>query len=330
MSPRQVTLHASAELDARRVNQYTLTLRAACPGEDEVEERLFIRVTVGQALRCDTPFASAGRSGGYRAVGAVGASRHWAPTAMLCCRRRHGAGASGRGALDAPVRGAAAAPWRADGEWWLPWEPAEPASESSPGDSRTPGVERGTGVPTLLTPLISLQFRLQNHDTPLRLTHRGLVLAPASGFDPSKDTQVGTSNPRLSQPPLSLQLSVSCSSHQAPISPQPWECSSPVEGFHPLLHLKSCPSLIPIPIPVPIWFSSSSSSPSQPLFTPSFLPQDPFSSLFPFPFLFLSLFLPPIAVPVTVIIPIPVSVHIPVPGATWGCPTLPRHCLTDI
>ncbi|XP_010140401.1 PREDICTED: cadherin-related family member 4, partial [Buceros rhinoceros silvestris] len=90
VSSRQVTLHASAELDARRVNQYTLTLRAACPGEDEVEERLFVRVTVGQALGRDTPFAS---------------------------------------------------------------------------------------------------FRLQNQDTPLRLTHRGLVLAPTSGFDPSKDTQ---------------------------------------------------------------------------------------------------------------------------------------------
>ncbi|NWU02692.1 CDHR4 protein, partial [Urocynchramus pylzowi] len=55
----QVTLRAGAELDARRVNQYTLILRAACPAEDEVEERLFVRVTAGHVLRCDTPFASA-------------------------------------------------------------------------------------------------------------------------------------------------------------------------------------------------------------------------------------------------------------------------------
>ncbi|NXH78712.1 CDHR4 protein, partial [Hydrobates tethys] len=56
----QVTLRAGAELDARRMNQYTLTLWAACPGEDEVEERLFVQVTAGQVLRCDAPFASAG------------------------------------------------------------------------------------------------------------------------------------------------------------------------------------------------------------------------------------------------------------------------------
>uniref|UniRef100_A0A8B9NSV1 Cadherin-related family member 4 n=1 Tax=Accipiter nisus TaxID=211598 RepID=A0A8B9NSV1_9AVES len=62
----QVTLRAGAELDARRVNQYTLTLRAACPGEDEVEERLFVQVTAEQALRCDTPFATAGRSQGVQ------------------------------------------------------------------------------------------------------------------------------------------------------------------------------------------------------------------------------------------------------------------------
>ncbi|XP_039590125.1 cadherin-related family member 4 [Passer montanus] len=55
----EVTLRAGAELDARRVNQYTLILRAACPGEDEVEERLFVRVTAGHVLRCDTSFASA-------------------------------------------------------------------------------------------------------------------------------------------------------------------------------------------------------------------------------------------------------------------------------
>ncbi|NXV67771.1 CDHR4 protein, partial [Molothrus ater] len=54
----QVTLRAGAELDARRVNQYTLILRAACPGEDEVEERLFVRVIAGHVLRCETLFAS--------------------------------------------------------------------------------------------------------------------------------------------------------------------------------------------------------------------------------------------------------------------------------
>ncbi|XP_050835499.1 cadherin-related family member 4 [Serinus canaria] len=55
----EVTLRAGAELDARRMNQYTLILRAACPGEDEVQERLFVRVTAGHVLRCDSPFASA-------------------------------------------------------------------------------------------------------------------------------------------------------------------------------------------------------------------------------------------------------------------------------
>ncbi|NXD77555.1 CDHR4 protein, partial [Halcyon senegalensis] len=54
----QVTLRAGAELDARRVNQYTLILRAACPDENEVERQLFVRLMTGQVLRCDTPFAS--------------------------------------------------------------------------------------------------------------------------------------------------------------------------------------------------------------------------------------------------------------------------------
>ncbi|XP_074406185.1 cadherin-related family member 4 isoform X3 [Zonotrichia albicollis] len=54
----EVTLRAGAELDAHRVNQYTLILRAACPGEDEVEEQLFVRVTAGHVLHCDTLFAS--------------------------------------------------------------------------------------------------------------------------------------------------------------------------------------------------------------------------------------------------------------------------------
>ncbi|XP_071669153.1 cadherin-related family member 4 isoform X8 [Patagioenas fasciata] len=54
----EVTLRAGAQLDAHQVNQYTLTLWAACPGEEEVEKQLFVRVTADQALRCDTPFAS--------------------------------------------------------------------------------------------------------------------------------------------------------------------------------------------------------------------------------------------------------------------------------
>uniref|UniRef100_A0A8C3JA59 Uncharacterized protein n=1 Tax=Calidris pygmaea TaxID=425635 RepID=A0A8C3JA59_9CHAR len=66
---RGVTLRAGAELDAQRVNQYTLTLRAACPGEEEVEERLFVRVTAGQVLRCDAPFASTGRRWGAGGAG---------------------------------------------------------------------------------------------------------------------------------------------------------------------------------------------------------------------------------------------------------------------
>lgn len=55
----QVTLRAGAKLDAHRVNQYTLVLRAACPGEEEVTGWLFVWVTAGQVLRCDAPFASA-------------------------------------------------------------------------------------------------------------------------------------------------------------------------------------------------------------------------------------------------------------------------------
>ncbi|XP_068275949.1 cadherin-related family member 4 [Nyctibius grandis] len=116
----EVTLRAGAELDARRVNQYTLTLWAACPGEDEVEERLFVRVTAGQVLRCDAPFASA--------------------------------------------------------EGDVVRVPADVAP-------RTPLYA------VLPQPLGGLTFRLRNHDTPLTLTRRGLVLAPAGGFDPSKDTQ---------------------------------------------------------------------------------------------------------------------------------------------
>ncbi|NXN42862.1 CDHR4 protein, partial [Rhinoptilus africanus] len=125
----QVTLRAGAELDAHRVNQYTLTLRAACPGEEEVEERLFVQVTAGEVLRCDAPFT----------VPVAGGPRSRSPHSLE--------------------------------------------------DGGTLGMEEGTEVATLLLLPVSLQFRLRNQDTPLMLTHRGLVLAPASGFDPSKDTQ---------------------------------------------------------------------------------------------------------------------------------------------
>ncbi|NXU33473.1 CDHR4 protein, partial [Drymodes brunneopygia] len=117
----QVTLRAGAELDARRVNQYTLVLRAACPGEDEVEERLFVQVTAGQVLRCDTPFASAEGD-------VVQVLADVAPQTPLYAV-----------------------------------------------------------LPQLLG---GLTFRLRNHNTPLTLTRRGLVLAPDNGFDPSKDTQM--------------------------------------------------------------------------------------------------------------------------------------------
>ncbi|NWV26257.1 CDHR4 protein, partial [Origma solitaria] len=129
----QVTLHAGAELDAHQVNQYTLILRAACPGEDEVEERLFVRITAGQVLRCDSPFASA--EGDVVQV-----------------------------LVDVAPRTPLYAPWR----------------QQKPGCG-----EVRQGFPSSF----SLQFRLRNHNTPLTLTRRGLVLAPDNGFDPSKDTQ---------------------------------------------------------------------------------------------------------------------------------------------
>ncbi|RMC00072.1 hypothetical protein DUI87_23482 [Hirundo rustica rustica] len=116
----EVTLHAGAELDARQVNQYTLILRAACPGEDEVEERLFVQVTPGHVLRCDSPFASA------------------------------------------------------EGDV------VQVLADVAP---RTPLYA------VLPQPLGGLTFRLRNHNTPLTLTRRGLVLAPDNGFDPCKDTQ---------------------------------------------------------------------------------------------------------------------------------------------
>ncbi|KAM6061750.1 cadherin-related family member 4 [Chlamydotis macqueenii] len=116
----EVTLCAGAELDARWVNQYVLTLRAACPDEEEVEERLFVWVMAGRALCCDAPFASAEGD-------VVRVSADVAPRTPLYA--------------------------------------------------------------VLPQPLGGLTFRLRNRDTPLTLTRRGLVLAPAGGFNPSKDTQ---------------------------------------------------------------------------------------------------------------------------------------------
>ncbi|XP_071406754.1 cadherin-related family member 4 [Pithys albifrons albifrons] len=120
MFQAEVTLRAGAELDARQVNQYTLTLRATCPEEDEVEGWLFVRVTVGQVLRCDTPFTSAGGD--------------------------------------------------------VVQVPADVAP-------RTPLYA------VLPQPFGGLMFRLRNHNTPLMLTRRGLILAPDNGFEHSKDTQ---------------------------------------------------------------------------------------------------------------------------------------------
>ncbi|NWH95534.1 CDHR4 protein, partial [Aegithalos caudatus] len=125
----QVTLRAGAELDAHQVNQYTLILRAACPGEDEVEERLFVQVTPGHVLRCDSPFASAEGD-------VVQVLADVAPRTPLYA------------VLPQPLGGLMGFP--------------------SPS---------------------FLQFRLRNHNTPLTLTRRGLVLAPDNGFDPCKDIQ---------------------------------------------------------------------------------------------------------------------------------------------
>ncbi|XP_065605575.1 cadherin-related family member 4 [Cyrtonyx montezumae] len=116
----EVSLRAGAELDAHQVNWYALMLRAACPGEQEVTGQLYVRVTSGQALRCDTTFAS---TGGV----VVQVSADVAPRVPLY------------------------------------------AVQAQP-----PG---------------GLMFQLSNNDTPLTLTHQGLVLAPDGGFSPSKDTQ---------------------------------------------------------------------------------------------------------------------------------------------
>ncbi|XP_032927601.1 cadherin-related family member 4 isoform X4 [Catharus ustulatus] len=155
----EVTLRAGAELNARQVNQYTLILRAACPGEDEVEKRLFVRVTAGHVLRCDTPFASA--EGDVVQVLADVAPR--TPLYAVLPQPLGGLTVSGNSLGD-----------------------HTPTEGSSLGDSRTPGMEewdRGSHYPPF-------QFRLRNHNTPLMLTRRGVVLAPDNGFDPSKDTQM--------------------------------------------------------------------------------------------------------------------------------------------
>ncbi|NXD63398.1 CDHR4 protein, partial [Eolophus roseicapillus] len=119
----QVMVRAGAELNARWVNLYTLTLRAACPDEDKVEKQLFVWVTAGQVLHCDAPFASA-EGDVVRVLADV------APRTPLYA------------VMPQPLGG-----------------------------------------------LTVSGFRLRNHNTPLVLTHKGLVLAPAGGFDPSKDTQ---------------------------------------------------------------------------------------------------------------------------------------------
>ncbi|NWH36328.1 CDHR4 protein, partial [Chloropsis hardwickii] len=156
----QVTLRAGAELDARRVNQYTLILRAACPGEDEVQERLFVRVTAGRVLRCDTPFASTEGD-------VVQVLADVAPRTPLYA------------VLPQPLGGLTVSGSSLGGH--------TPREGSSLGDSRTPAMEEwGRGSRSSAS---FLQFRLQNRNTPLTLTRRGLVLAPDNGFDPSKDTQ---------------------------------------------------------------------------------------------------------------------------------------------
>ncbi|NWX27688.1 CDHR4 protein, partial [Notiomystis cincta] len=155
VSPWQVTLRAGAELDARQVNQYTLILRAACPGEDEVEERLFVQVTAGQVLRCDTPFASAEGD-------VVQVLADVAPRTPLYA------------VLPQPLGGLTVS-----GSFLGTHTPIE-------GTQQKPG---WGGVGQRFPSLSFLQFRLRNHNTPLTLTRRGLVLAPDSGFDPSKDIQ---------------------------------------------------------------------------------------------------------------------------------------------
>lgn len=169
----------------------------------------------------------------------------------------------------------------------------------------------GTGVPTLLPPPVSLQFRLRNHDTPLTLTRRGLVLVPAGGFDPSNDTQVGTSVLRLSQPhlgmpglspslvlPAGLHVLLFPSGSRLPPAPgmlQPCLCPK----LHPLLHLESCPSPHPCPYSCPhsglqlvLIFISTPLPIPVPAPTPILIPVPlPFPVSVPVPVPILSLFL---------------------------------------
>lgn len=152
-----MTLRAGAELDARRVNQYTLLLRAACPREEEVTGWLFVWVLAGQVLRCDAPFASAGGD-------VVRVPADVAPRAPL-----HAVLPQPLGGLTVSARSS---------------RPLSPASGSHPWGWLC---------------AVPLQFRLRTEGTPLTLTPRGLVLAPTSGFSPSRDTQVGTSIPVLSR-----------------------------------------------------------------------------------------------------------------------------------
>ncbi|NWU04902.1 CDHR4 protein, partial [Cephalopterus ornatus] len=155
----QVTLRAGAELDARHVNQYTLTLRAACPGEDEVKERLFVQVTLGQVLRCDTPFTSAGGD----VVQVLADVEPRTPLYAVLPQPLGGLTVSGSSLGACSLQ-----------KWEQPW--------------RDWNLSCGGGGQGFPSPS-SLQFRLRNHDTPLTLTQRGLVLVPDNGFDPSKDTQ---------------------------------------------------------------------------------------------------------------------------------------------
>ncbi|XP_010221646.1 PREDICTED: LOW QUALITY PROTEIN: cadherin-related family member 4, partial [Tinamus guttatus] len=118
----EITLSAGAALDVRWVNQYTLTLRAACHGEEEAEGQLFVRVTPVQTLRCAASFASTEGD-------TVQVLADVAPQTLLYTV--------------------------------VPFQTAR-----------------------------ELTFYLKNNDTPLVLSERGTVLAPASGFDPRPSTQV--------------------------------------------------------------------------------------------------------------------------------------------
>ena len=214
--------------------------------------------------------------------------------------------------------------------------PTAPASGSSLGDSRTPRSSYR----------LSLQYRLRNHNTPLTLTRQGLVLAPASGFDPSKDTQVGSSTPRLSQPALSLPglspsvalpaalciLLLPLGSHLALALGVLQPCPCP--WLHPLLHLKSCPcphsgvQLVLISMSAP---SSHCCSCSKPCSCPCLLTLSClclFSCSHPFPI--------PVPVLTTILIPILIPVSIPTPSPSlplvplWAVPWPPWCCPTDV